>query len=212
MSRKLVAEFIGTFGFVFIGAGSAAVGYGGLAGIAIATGISLFVFISLLGPISGGHLNPAVTLAMLARGYISPKEGLAYMGVQLLASLASAGLLGILLFHSCIDLGSTHPTETVSAWQAIGIEMVLTFFLVFSIFRGLRSENKNLIPSAVACIVIGGIMFAGPLTGGSFNPARSFGPCLLSSDISTLWIYFVGPFAGALLGNYADKLLTQFTD
>lgn len=210
INRRLLAEFIGTFFLVFIGAGSAAVGYGGLTGNALATGLTLFIFISFFASTSGAHFNPAVTWMMYTRGCLSTSDAVRYTLAQLVASFAAAGLLYLFLFGSCVDIGSTRLSDTLSVWQGFGMEAILTFFLAISI---LRSQHlKEMAPLLIGITLTCAILVGGPLTGASLNPARSLGPCLFSDAWQDLWLYFTAPFFGAWLASLADRWFSTMSD
>lgn len=212
MSRRLLAEFLGTFALVFFGAGSAAISYGGLTGIALAHGLILFIFITLFSRVSGAHFNPAVTFAMWMEKRLPSTHALQYIVAQSTASIAAAAMLGILLAGTCIDLGSTQLGETVNPVQGFLIETLFTFFLVFVIFQTQRLNNQILAPTLIGLTLTSAILVAGPLTGGSLNPARSLGPCLLSGAIGDLWLYFTAPLLGGFAAASLDKWLATLQD
>ncbi len=202
--RAYLAESVGTFLLVFAGPGAAvinAVSDGGVTslGIGLSFGLVVMVAIFAIGHISGAHINPAVTLAFATFGSFPWRHVPAYIVAQLLgATLAALALRW--LFGNVAGLGSTIPTD--GAGQALGLEVIITFFLMFVIVAVATDERA--VPGAAA-VAIGGYValaatFSGPIAGASMNPARSFGPALASGTWTDHWVYWVGPIAGALLG------------
>jgi MIP family channel proteins len=189
---------MGTFALVFIGAGSAAVGYGGLCGIALAHGMVLALMIACLAPVSGAHFNPAVSLMFWTQKKIDDQTLGYYIGAQLTASLCAALLLSIMLAGTAFDIGSTRVNDSLSLFQGFLVEVVLTFFLAWTV---LSTASKPWAPVAIGTCLTVCILFGGPLTGASLNPARSLGPCLLSGNWSELWVYLSAPLLGAWLAS-----------
>lgn len=206
--REEVAELIGTFTLVFIGAGAGAlVGDGsssaGLTGVALAHAIALVVIIYAWGAVSGAHVNPAVTFGLAIAGRFPWTRAVRYWIAQL-AGAAVAGYLLWFVIGPRGNLGMTVPAASVSILQAIVIEAVLTFFLVTAVFgSAVAGRNGNAAALAIGLVLGMDILMGGPLTGGSMNPARSFGPALAMLDFSALYVYFIGP----LLGGGAAALL-----
>lgn len=209
--KKYIAELIGTFALVFCGTGSIIVdqqiGGVGLVGIALAFGLVISGMIYLFGSISGTHINPAVTLALAVRSEISAKDSVGYIISQIAGALLASASLH-LLFPTNSGLGATLPSGSIL--QSFVMEVIMTFFLMLTIL-GVVSDDKN---SSIAGLVIGlfvtGIIFvAGPVSGGSFNPARSIGPALVSGQLQHLWIYLVAPTAGAVLASITWSALSS---
>ena len=210
--EKAVAEFIGTFALIFIGAGSicldAFTGGGvGLVGIAFAHGLAIAVMVSASLHVSGGHFNPSVTISMLSTGKIGPVLGIVYIVSQLLgaasAALALKGLFPASAWQA-VNLGTPALAEGVSLWAGIGIEFVLTFFLVYVIW-GTAVDKRG--PAQVAGLAIGltivlDILAGGGLTGAAMNPARAFGPALAGGFWSGQLVYWVGPILGGLVAGF----------
>ena len=206
----LLAEALGTAILLIFGTGAAvvneqthALGHGG---VAAAFGLVVFILIQSLGDTSGAHVNPAVTLAFWAMGRFPGRRVLPYVLAQL-AGAALGSWMVQLIAEPGSNLGATLPAH--SAWQALGIETFLTFWLVLVIFR-VTSGSKEV--GMLAGLAISGTvaleaLVAGPLTGASMNPARSLAPALLSGSWTDWWVYLVGPVAGALLAVAADKML-----
>lgn len=206
LSRALVAEFIGTFALIFIGAGSVALGLGGLVGVAFAHGLVVLGFVYAYGHVSGAHVNPAVTFGVWTAGKMETPRALAYMAIQLLGGVAGGLALGWVLGGRGTGLGMTRLASglavggaTISITPLVGVvlEAILTFFLANAVL-GAAVSGKG---GAGAGIGIGmtltfAILMAGPLTGGSLNPARSLGPAVAMGSYENLWVYFVGPLLG----------------
>ena len=206
--RHFVAEFVGTFALVFIGGAAiiAAQATGmnaGLISVALAHGIILAVLVSATMRISG-HFNPAVTIGFLTARRIEPIMAGIYIAAQLVGAIIAAYALKGLLpaqLTEATRLGGQSVASEVSMMQAIGLEAICTFFLVFVIF-GTAVDPKA--PGKIAGLAIGatiaaGIMAIGPFTGGSFNPARSFGPAVASGIFEAQAVYWIGPIVGAVL-------------
>jgi MIP family channel proteins len=219
--KPCVAEFIGTFALIFVGVGAI---YnlgsvpGGLLGIALAHGLAIAVMVSATGAISGGHLNPAVTFGVLVGGKISPVKAIAYWIAQL-AGATAAGLLCVWLLGSGAVAGGTPDISqtgtplvpVVTTAQAIAIEAVLTFFLVFVVYGSAVDVRAPKIGGlAIGLTVALDILFGGPFTGAAMNPARTFGPALASGHWNNHLVYWVGPLlGGALAGLIYGRFLIK---
>jgi aquaporin Z len=208
--QKAVAEAIGTFTLIFIGAGSILMG-GNLLLVAFAHGLSIGVMVSALARISGGHFNPAVTLGALVGRQISPRLAGVYWVAQLVGGTIGALALFV-IFPSTVwqpsHLGTPAlgtfppPGGSVSPLTGILVEAILTFLLVFVIY-GTGIDPKGTF-NAVGGFAIGltiaiDIMMGGPLTGAAMNPARWFGPAVVSLFFDNWYVYWVGPFLGAIV-------------
>jgi len=212
LGTALVAEFIGTFALILIGAGAAALWIGGLVGVALAHGLVIVAFAYAYGHISGTHLNPAVTLGVWLAGKIAPGRALAYMAVQLAGGIAGALALCWLLGGDATGLGATRLAQglvvgavTINVTPAAGVvlEAILTFFLVNTVMNaGISGKATPLDGLAVGFTLVFAILMGGPLTGASLNPARSLGPAIATGDFTDLWVYFVGPALGAALAAF----------
>ena len=198
-TKNLVAEFIGTFALIFIGAGAVAIGQGGLVGVALAHGLVIVTFAYAYGHISGTHINPAVTLGLLIAGEIEFVAAIGYWVVQFLGGILGAVVLNAVLPEAG-DLGVTILGEGVSATQGLIVEIVLTFFLVNTIFNtAVSGKAGNFAGLAIGLTLVLCILMGGPLTRASLNPARTLGPAIVSGNYADIWLYFVGPFVGAIL-------------
>lgn len=208
-SRALMAEFIGTFALIFIGAGAGALGVGGLVGVALAHGLVVVGFAYAYGHHSGTHINPAVTLGLLVAGEISAAKALGYMATQIVGGTMGAFTLAFVLGDKAGTLGATALAAGVSPVQGVVIEALLTFFLVNAVFNTAVSGkvSNNLAGLAIGFTLVFCILMGGPLTGASLNPARTLGPAIATGDFANLWVYLVGPFAGAALAAILYKLV-----
>lgn len=198
-TKNLVAEFVGTFALIFIGAGALAIGAGGLVGVALAHGLVIVTFAYAYGHISGTHINPAVTLGLLIAGEIEFVAAIGYWIVQLLGGILGAVVLNAVLPEAG-DLGVTILGEGVTPIQGLVVEIVLTFFLVNTIFNtAVSGKVGNFAGLAIGLTLVLSILMGGPLTRASLNPARTLGPAVVSGNYADIWLYFVGPFIGAIL-------------
>jgi MIP family channel proteins len=208
-TKPLVAEFVGTFGLVFVGAGAAAVGSGGLVGVALAHGLILTSVVAALGKVSGAHVNPAVTLAVWLREGIEAQQAIAYWVVQVLGAVAAAFVLRGVLGGTSSGLGVT-TLNGVTPIQGAVVEAVLTCFLATAVLR--TAVHKSLGkagPLAIGLTLGAAILMAGPLTGGSLNPARTLGPAVATGQFADVWVYLVGPAVGAGLAALIDWALER---
>ncbi|MFQ5694931.1 MAG: MIP/aquaporin family protein [Terriglobia bacterium] len=209
-TQKALAEFVGTLALIFIGAGSILAdqftnGGVGLVGIALAHGLTIAVMVSAIGHISGGHINPAVTFGALVAKKISVNEAVVYWVAQLAGGTVGAALL-VPIFpesaRSAVNLGTPALAAGVAPMQGILLEAALTFFLVFVVFATAIDERgafKMVGGFAIGLVVTFDILAGGPLSGASMNPARSFGPALVSGFWEAHWVYWVGPLAGGAM-------------
>ena len=208
--RKYTAELIGTFVLVFVGCGSAvflgADYYGGHLAVALAFGLSIVAMAYVIGNISGCHINPAVSLAMLLNKKLSIVDFFGYIGSQVLGALAGAGLISFILSQTYLvdrtgALGSNSIGDT-GILAGIIIEVVLTFIFIFVILGVTSDENKGSVAGIVIGLTLAFVHIIGiPLTGTSVNPARSLGPAIFAGGdvLAEVWVFAVGPFVGAIL-------------
>jgi aquaporin Z len=208
--RRWIAELIGTYGFVVIGAGSgiligAKLGDAGLLGVAIANGVGLGVMITAFMAISGGHLNPAVTLSAWIGRKIEAADAIGYVAAQLLGALG-AGLTLRTIFPDSVwrstVLGAPQIAQGVSVGRAVLIEAVFTFFLLIVIWGTAIDDRAPSVGGLfIGLTVVVGVLAIGPLTGGAFNPARYLGPAAVAGHLTDWWVYFAGPaIGGAVAG------------
>ncbi|HEX3556119.1 MAG TPA: aquaporin [Thermoanaerobaculia bacterium] len=218
LSTSLLAEFIGTFALIFIGAGAGAL-QAGLVGVAFAHGLVVLGFAYAYGHISGTHINPAVTLGVWAAGKIDAARAFSYIVFQIAGGILAAFVLAWVLGGTGTGLGATtlaHGLQvkdvTINVTPAIGVvlEAILTFFLVNAVMNA-GISGKASVPGGLAigltltfCILMGG-----PLTGASLNPARSIGPALATGNFSDLWVYLVGPALGGVAAGLLYKTVYE---
>jgi len=203
LPRRLLAEFIGTFALVFIGCGTVlADSYGrfGMVGIALAHALVLSVMITALMNISGGNFNPAVTLGLLvARKTDGPTAG-AYMVTQLVAGIVAAVAVKYLFpagVVSASNLGAPTLAPGLHFGQAVGIEAILTFFLVLAVFGTLVAKDAPKVGGfGIGLVLLFDILMGGGLTGAAMNPARAFGPALVHGIWTAQAVWWIGPLAG----------------
>jgi aquaporin TIP len=210
--RRGVAEFIGTFALIFIGAGAAAFARIEV-DFALANGLVILVMVSAFGFISGGHFNPAVTLGFLVTRRIAPLLAVWYWVVQF-GGAALAALLLKWVFPTTVEnsgsLGVPALANGITSGPGVVIEAVLTFFLVIVVFA--TAVDSRGVFKQVAGIPIGftiafGVMMGAPFTGGAINPARAFGPQLAGDHWAHWWVWYVGPFAGAVIAACVYEML-----
>ena len=201
--RRLFAETLGTFMLVLVAAGGGILhgqGQISLSAAVVAPGLMLMAIILFMGAVSGAHLNPGVSLAFAMRRDFPWKRLPGYVLFQLVgATLACLFLEAV--FGNIQHLGATLPGPGYANWQALLMEIALTAGLV-SVILGTASAAQNV--GAIAALGVGGYialagLWSAPVSGASMNPARSFGPALVSGDWSSYWVYVVGPLTGALI-------------
>ena len=207
LSRALVAETIGTFALIFIGAGAGALGLGGLVGVALAHGFVVVAFAYSYGHISGTHINPAVTIGVWLAGKMDTGKAFSYVVFQLLGGALGAFALRYVLGGTETGLGVTSLAQglkvggaTISITPGMGlvVEAILTFFLVNAVLNAAVSGKAgDMAGLAIGLTLALVILMGGPLTGASVNPARSLGPAMATGNFTNLWVYFAGPILGA---------------
>ena len=219
--KKYLCEFIGTFILVLCGCGSAAIagGFLGTLGIAFAFGLSIVAIAYSVGRISGGHVNPAVSLAMLINKKMTVKDFCGYVVAQVLGALVASGLLKLIISLTNLKnagLGANGfgevSTVGLTLAGALIVEIIATFIFVFVILGVTHNEKYSSIAGFVIGLVLTLIhIFAIPLTGTSVNPARSLAPALLTGGtaLSQVWVFIFAPLVGAALAavcwNYIAK-------
>ncbi len=209
--QKGVAEGIGTFTMVFIGCGAASLheinvsSVSSLA-VAISFGLSVMAMICAVGHISGAHFNPVVTLAFTVSKHFPAKNLFIYCLFQFLGAFLAVAILHFLLPGETA-WGSTIPQVDLA--RAFIWEMILTFFLVFVIIAVSTDTRAQglMAGAAIGATVLFCALVGGPWSGASMNPARSLAPAVFSGKLESLWIYFLGPTSGALLGAIVYRLI-----
>ena len=201
--RACAAELVGTFLFFAIGF-MAVQSVGALQApvlvvVPFAFGLGLLAAIAAFGPVSGGHFNPAVTIAMVLDGRTSVLDAVGYIVAQVLGGIGSALLVLILFDQDAVKGVITSPGHGFTDIQALILETVLTAVFILIILAS--SKKAPAMAGLVIPLTLVAIHFAAvPFSGSSVNPARSIGPALLGGDLSSLWIYLVGPIVGAVIG------------
>lgn len=204
-SSSLVAEMVGTFALIFIGAGAVTVhawsgGAVSLVGIAFAHGLTVMAMIYAFGHISGTHINPAVTVGMLVAKKIDAGTAVQYIVCQLIGATIAAMCLKAIFPSQPGSLGACALANGIPSCSGFLVEAILTFFLVTVIFGSAVDERA---PKGFAGIAIGltitlDIFMGGPLTGAALNPARAFGPAVASGAWADHWLYWAGPITGSV--------------
>lgn len=210
--KAALAEAIGTFTLIFIGAGAVLTdaqtgGKVGLTGIALAHAIAIATMVSAAGHLSGGHFNPAVTGAFVVTGRLPVASGVAYLVAQLAGASLGAFFLSAVFpetVRKAAMLGVPALGRGISSGTGIVVEAILTFFLVFVVFgtavdaRGPRAAGGLFIGLVLAMDILAG----GALTGAAMNPARAFGPALFSGVWTHQIVYWVGPLLGGAVAGW----------
>jgi MIP family channel proteins len=208
--KKYAAESMGTFMLVFAGTGAIVANHvsnGAVThvGVALTFGLVVMAAIYSVGDVSGAHLNPAVTIGFWASGRFSGRQVAPYIAAQILGAVVASGCVRI-IYGNHVSLGATLPSI---GWKEVFLlEVILTAILMYVILHVSSGAKEKGIMAGAA---IGGVvafeaMFAGPASGASMNPARSFAPAVVSGNMNWLWIYLVTPVIGALLAVVAYKI------
>ena len=216
--KKYFAEFVGTLVLVFMGCGSAVVlgceTDGGHLAVALAFGLSIVAMAYIIGNVSGCHINPAVSLAMLLRKDIDAKDFVGYVISQIVGAIAGSGLILVLTIFGVDDetdgFGANGVDGAGGPIGALIVEVILTFIFVFVILGVTADENKKSVAGIVIGLTLAFVHIVGiPLTGTSVNPARSIGPALFAGGdaLTDLWVFIVGPLAGAVIAFLAFTVL-----
>ena len=219
-----LAELVGTFILVFGGTAvataailnrpTAGAAYDSLA-VALAFGLALAAVVAAIGHVSGGHVNPAVTLGMAATGKFAWRSVPVYLGAQLVGAIL--GALGTWLAfggpgRAEAKLAATYPAQGVGDLQAFLLEILITFILVF-VVMSVATDNRA--PAPIAPIAVGfalavGVFIAGPVTGGAVNPVRALGPMIVAGDLTSAWLYILGPIIGGVLAAFLyDRTMAE---
>ncbi|MBL7663426.1 aquaporin [bacterium] len=203
---RFFAEFIGVFALVFMGV-SAIVsnhlsgGALGLVGIALAHGLAIAILVTVAAPISGGHLNPAVSFGLFISGIMNLKETAWYILAQVLGGVAATITVSSLFPADAllqVSYGTPLPGANADYSQAFMAELFATFFLMLAVLgTAVDGRAPKLGGLFIGLAVVMGILAIGPVSGGAMNPARHFGPALFAEYTKTFWVYWAGPMVGA---------------
>lgn len=212
LGRKAAAELVGTLVFVFVGAGSAVStqylsssisGYPSLIIIALANGVGLAVAVSATMNISGGHLNPAVTMSALVAKKISLNNAIVYILGQVLGASLAGYLLIVALpsvAGNAVHWGTPALAPETSVFQGILLEAIMTFFLVLVVFgTAIDARGPKLVGFAIGLTVAVDAMTGGPFTGAAMNPARAIGPAIASLTLNNWYVWWIGPIIGGIV-------------
>jgi len=211
MAERLTAEFVGTFTLIFIGAGSIiamqtfGVGAVGIIGIAIAHGLAIGTMVTAVGHVSGAHFNPAITIGAWITQKIKSSAAVAYIVTQLAGGTAGALMLRASLPKRVVETAAYGVPAVItglSNGQAVLIEFILTFFLVWVVFASAIDPEgafNKVAGLAIGFVITMDILMGGFFTGAAMNPARHFGPALVGGKWNGWWVYWVGPVAGAIV-------------
>lgn len=219
LAKALVAEAVGTLALIFLGAGSILAdqlsgGRVGIVGIALAHGLAIATMVAAAGHVSGGHFNPAVTLAFVVTGRLPAARSVWYVLAQLGGAVIAAWLLNLSFpagARAATGLGTPALADGIRATTGIIVEAVMTFFLVFVIFgvavdaRGQRATAGLAIGLVIAMDILAG----GVLTGGAMNPARAFGPALVAGRWANHLVWWVGPALGGAAAAWTYQWLME---
>ncbi|KAJ6805041.1 aquaporin NIP1-1-like [Iris pallida] len=214
--QKIIAEVFGTYFVIFAGCASVTVnlsknGTVTFPGVCIVWGLVVMVMVYSVGHISGAHFNPAVTIAFATCGRFPWKQVPAYITAQVLGSTLASGTLRLLFGGKREHYFGTIPAG--SDLQSLAIEFIISFYLMF-VISGVATDNRaigELAGLAVGATVLLNVLFAGPISGASMNPARSLGPAIVERRYEAIWVYIVGPITGTILGAWAYNLV-RFTN
>lgn len=221
--KKYLCEFIGTAVLVLFGCGSAAIAGGALGtlGIALAFGLSIVAMAYVIGNVSGCHINPAVSLAMLINKKMSVKDFAFYVIAQVIGAIAGIGILYAIMANSGLDVNvqglGANGFDAASAVNlnmvgAIIVEIVLTFVFIYTILGVTSDDNKSSVAGIVIGLTLAFVHIMGiPLTGTSVNPARSLAPAIFlgGEALSQVWVFIVAPFVGSALAAFVFKFLNK---
>ncbi|KAL6838679.1 hypothetical protein ACP4OV_031393 [Aristida adscensionis] len=220
--QKILAEVLGTYFMIFAGCGSVVVnqsteGTVTFPGICAVWGLVVMVLVYSLGHISGAHFNPAVTLAFATCRRFPWKQVPSYVVAQVLGSTLASLTLRVVFGGGGGGAAREHlffgTSPAGSEAQALALEFVISFYLMF-VVSGVATDNRaigELAGLAVGATVMLNVLFAGPITGASMNPARSLGPAMVAGRYRGIWVYVVGPVCGTVAGAWAYNLV-RFTD
>jgi MIP family channel proteins len=201
--RRYITEALGTFALVAIGPGAsmvaASTGAFGHAGVAAAFGLAVTLIVASTGHLGGAHINPAVTVGFWSVRRFPGRDVLPYVVAQCVGAVTASALL-VWLLGPVGSFGATVPALSIA--RSFVVEMGYTGLLGFVIMAVATDERtpRGIAPLAIGITVGAGALVTGPLTGGSFNPARSFGPALVGGIWTAHWLYWIAPTLGMALG------------
>jgi aquaporin Z len=208
LPARLTAEALGTFALIFIGCGAVIVaglpsaGFG-LLGIALAHALVLGVMVTATMNISGGHINPAVTVGMMLIRRISARDAAAYIVAQLAGAVLGAYTLKLVIpggIRALSTMGTPALSNAMTLTSAIGLEAVLTFFLMSAVMGTAVAEEAPKVGGfGIGLVLMFDILVGGPLTGAAMNPARAFAPALVSGTWYAQLVWWIGPIIGAVV-------------
>ena len=205
-ARKYLAELLGTFLFFAIGLASVqavrVLGDGRaplMVVVPLGFGFGLLAAIFTFGHISGGHFNPAVSVAMVVDRRMPPLEAAGYIISQIIGAVGAAALIYVLWDKAAVAATITQPGNGFDAIKALAFETILTAFFLLVILTATKHQT-SLAALAIPVTLVAIHLAAVPFTGASVNPARSIGPALVGGDLTNLWIYLVGPTLGGIIG------------
>jgi aquaporin related protein len=226
--RIIMSEFVGTLFLVILGCGSCIGGdqheqgallddQASIARISLCFGLTVTSMAQTIGHVSGCHINPAVTLAMVVGGQVGLVKGMLYVIAQCLGAIVGAAILQFLVpedMRGADKLGMTSVADHVTLSQAVAVEMLITMVLVMVVFAAAADDInaaalKGSAPLAIGLSITTCHLFAVPLTGASMNPARSLGPALVLTQFHNHWVYWVGPMLGGFLAAVSYRLVLR---
>jgi aquaporin Z len=222
-AKLIIVEFLGPFALVFMGVGAIIQTQGGdVVAIALAHGLGIGLMIAAVGHISGGLFNPALTIGLWAARRMDQKRAIVYIVAECLGALAAAGCLTLVyrdIDRNAVNLGVPavghgilNPDFNLSAGNALVMEIILTFFLMFVVFGvaiDSRTGGRAIAGLAIGLTITMDVLAGGAVSGAAMNPARWFGPAIVQGDFTDFWIWIVGPIVGAVAAAvlYNDVLL-----
>ena len=222
--KKYVCEFIGTLVLVLFGCGVAVTTQAEVLPTALAFGLSIIAMAYVIGNISGCHVNPAVSLAMLINKKITAKDFCFYVLAQVIGAIAGIGILYAIIATAGIEkitetgLGANGFGDSsmsgISVWGAILVEVILTFVFIYTILGVTSDESKSSVAGIVIGLTLAFVHIMGiPFTGTSVNPARSLAPALFvqGDALSQVWVFIVAPFIGSAIAAFTFKFLNNKT-
>jgi len=216
MGKSLVAEFIGTFALILLGAGAGTLAGAGIAGslitVALAHGLTIMIFAYAFGDVSGSLINPAVTVGLWVGGALEGRRVVPYIVVQIAGAILAGGILSWVFGAQGGNLGATVVNyETgITVPVAFVLECIGTFFLVNTIMNtAIAGKAGNLAPLAIGMTVAACIMMFGPLTGASLNPARTLGPAVAAGEYTDIWVFLVATVLGGVLAGAFNRYFMQ---